>query len=117
MILNIADEQFEEATRRRNEPILTKEEKMLDLFEKVCKKYEQDPKYILANNKNRHRDFVELRQVSMFLFKRKLKYSLFTYGDFFEKDHATVIHSIKQVTNLLQTDPEFQERTSEIFEV
>lgn len=117
MILNIATEQFDELTLLRNEPILTKEKKMSQIFEKVCRVYDQDPKYILANNKNRHRDFVELRQVSMYCFKRKLKYSLLVYGDFFQKDHATVLHSVKQVNNLLQTDQEFRERTAEIFEL
>lgn len=116
MLLNIANEQFQELTLLRNQPILTKEDKMNEIFEKVCRVYEQDPKYILANNNSRHRDFVTVRQVSLYYFKKRLKYSLFVYGNFFKKDHATVLHSIKTVKNLMETDEEYKERTAEIFE-
>lgn len=86
------------------------------IFKKVCDVYELEPKYVLARNKTRLRDIVEIRQISLTLFKHKVASgSLKEKGAYFKKDHATVLHSIKTVKNLRETDRVFREKTAELF--
>ncbi len=68
--------------------------------------------YFLMQTSSRKREFVEARQIAMsLLFKYfKHKMSLSEIGRKFNRDHATVIHSIKCVNNLIELDKEFRER-------
>jgi len=64
-----------------------------------------------AENKTRKREIVKARQIAMFFAKLKSKKSLNYIGKSIGgKDHATVLHAIKVVNNLIETkDPEFYE--------
>lgn len=56
----------------------------------------------------RKRNVVQARQLSMYFAKKYTKASLIVIGEQCGgKDHATVIHSLKTVTNLLDTDKQF----------
>lgn len=58
-------------------------------------------------NKTRKREIVEARQIIMY-FAMKLRLgTLQKVGDYFGKDHATVFHAVKTVTNLMETNKEF----------
>ncbi len=59
-------------------------------------------------SRSRTRDVVVARQLSMFLSKKMTNNSLKSIGKSFGKDHTTVIHAIKSIKNLLDTDNEFQ---------
>ena len=48
-------------------------------------------------NKNQSREFVTPRQVAMFLCRQNLKMSFTKIGDYFKRDHSTVMSSIKRV--------------------
>lgn len=59
--------------------------------------------------KSRKRNIVQARQLSMYFSKKYTKASLVTIGEQCGgKDHATVIHALKTVANLLDTDRQFR---------
>lgn len=58
---------------------------------------------------DRHRDIIKPRQIAMYCIRYYLKLSLTKTGSFFAgkdkyKDHATILHNIKSVNNLIETD-------------
>lgn len=55
-------------------------------------------------SKKRSREIVQARQVSMYLCKKHTNLSLKSIGEALMRDHATVVHAIKTVSNLLETD-------------
>lgn len=66
-------------------------------------------------SKSKKREMVQARQLSMHFAKKYTKYSLAMIGkQCGNKDHATVIHAIKTVANLLETDKQFRALASEI---
>ena len=67
------------------------------------------------NTRSRKREVVLVRQVSMFLAKKYLDMSTSKIGQFIGKrDHATVLHACKTVTNLADTDKQFRNELNEI---
>jgi len=61
------------------------------------------------NSKTRKRDIVQARQLSMYFSKKHTKASLATIGlHCGNKDHATVLHACRTVTNLIETDKQFR---------
>lgn len=65
--------------------------------------------------KTRKRQFVQARQLSMYLAKNYTKNSLKVIGKYFGgRDHSTVIHSCQSIKDLLDTDPDFKESVEEI---
>ena len=65
--------------------------------------------------KTRRRDIVEARQLAMAVIMLNPKESLTKVGKYFNKDHATVLHSVKTIANLRQTDKSFREKTNLFF--
>jgi len=67
------------------------------------------------NARTRKREVVQARQVAMYFSKKHTKSSLATIGMHCgNKDHATVLHACKTVTNLLETDKRFRTNLLEI---
>lgn len=62
----------------------------------------------LLSKKTRKREVVEARQVLMKYRNENLKMSLAQASKPYGKDHATAIHAIKTVNNLLETDSNFR---------
>jgi chromosomal replication initiator protein len=61
------------------------------------------------NSKTRKREIVQARQLSMYFSKKHTKASLATIGlHCGNKDHATVLHACRTVTNLIETDKQFR---------
>lgn len=58
-------------------------------------------------SKSRKRELVEYRQIAMHILKGYTTLGCSAIGRIFKKDHATVLHSIKTVENLLRTDKNF----------
>jgi chromosomal replication initiation ATPase DnaA len=87
------------------------------IFNTVCKIFNKDPNEVLLNNKIRKREYVTIRQITMTLFVLKLKFSLNAAGAYFsDKDHTTVLHAIKTVKNILDTDQEFRKKVGYLFD-
>lgn len=74
------------------------------IFLLVAKYYELDStEYVYS--KNRKREFVYPRQVSMYLIKHNTTFSLENIGRRYNgKDHSTVTHAIKVINNLMDTE-------------
>jgi chromosomal replication initiator protein len=65
--------------------------------------------------KTRKREIVQARQIAMFFSKSLTKYSLASIGaQIGNKDHATVLHACKTVTNLKDTDKNFRQFVEDI---
>ncbi len=65
--------------------------------------------------KSRKRNIVQARQLSMYFSKKYTKAPLIVIGEQCGgKDHATVIHSLKTVVNLLETDKQFRATADKI---
>ncbi len=66
-------------------------------------------------SKTRKRQIVIARQLSMYLAKKMTNQSLKAIGDTFGgRDHSTVIHAIKTVRDMMDTDPAFKETLEEL---
>lgn len=67
------------------------------------------------NTNTRKRDIVQARQLSMYFSKKLTKSSLASIGQACgNKDHATVLHACRTVTNLIDTDKQFKLYVDEI---
>lgn len=66
---------------------------------------------------NRKRENVMPRQISMYLIDKYVKTDLQYNGDFFKKDHATVIHAKKTINNLLEYNRDVVNQIREIEDI
>lgn len=67
------------------------------------------------NTRSRKREVVLVRQVAMYLAKKYLDLSTAKIGLYIgNRDHATVLHACKTVTNLCETDKQFRSELSQI---
>lgn len=65
--------------------------------------------------KTRKREIVQARQIAMYFCKNMTKSSLSTIGAMIGgKDHATVLHAYKTISNLIETDKAFKCQIDEI---
>ena len=62
----------------------------------------------IRDSKSRKRELVNSRQVAMFYLKENTNETLNKIGNYFNRDHATVLHAIKTVNNLSDTDKKFR---------
>lgn len=58
-------------------------------------------------SKNRRRHIVKPRQIAIYLGGFFTKLTLTYIGEYFGKDHTTILHSINTVKDLLETDPDY----------
>lgn len=76
------------------------------IVEAVCDQFQTTREELMSHT--RKREIVQARQVGMYLMWLFTSYSLSRIGDYFGgKDHATVIHAKNTVTNLAETDKNF----------
>ena len=67
------------------------------------------------NTRSRKREVVLVRQVAMYLAKKYLDMSTVKIGRYVgDRDHATVVHACKTITNLSETDKQFRNELNEI---
>lgn len=67
------------------------------------------------NSKSRIREIVQARQLSMYFAKKHTKASLASIGEHCgKKDHATVLHACRTISDLLVTDKTFKSQVDEI---
>jgi chromosomal replication initiator protein len=59
-------------------------------------------------SKKRHKSISLPRQVCMYIARQKTRYSLEEIGGYFGgRDHTTVLHAIRSITDSRSTDPQF----------
>lgn len=56
---------------------------------------------------SRTKIFVNSRQISMYLVRTLTNFSLAEIGDFFNRDHSTVINSLRQIEKNIKNNPDF----------
>jgi chromosomal replication initiator protein len=86
----------------------TSREISIDYIQKIVCDYFNLPMEILKS-KTRKREVVQARQISMYFSKKMTKSSLASIGAHCGgKDHATVLHACRTVSNLSETDKQFK---------
>jgi chromosomal replication initiator protein len=93
--------------------VTQKEISVARIAEIVCQYYDIDEQSL--NSSKRTRELAQARQVAMYLAKQHTKLPLAAIGAAIGgRNHATVLHSFKQVTNMLDTDKLFRGQIEEI---
>jgi len=99
-----------------NHPV-TFSNKVCDLVKRVVCDYYEMP-YTIFYKRNRERMNVKVRQVSCYFMQKLLpKVTLKYIGEQIAYNHATVIHSIKTMNNIIDTDRDFKREISEIYRI
>lgn len=79
----------------------------------VCEQLNITP--VKLNSPERTRDVAQARQIAMYLAKRHTKAPLVAIGSAIGgRNHATVLHSCKAVSNQIETDKAFQQQMEEL---
>jgi chromosomal replication initiator protein len=69
----------------------------------------------MMNSKTRKREIVQARQLSMYFSKKLTNNSLSTIGMHCgKKDHATVLHACRAISNLIETDKSFRTQVDDL---
>ena len=103
------DRAMQDILKRSSEYIPTPEA----ILECISKYYCLDETII--RGQQRIRDAVAARQIAMYLIRSMTNLSLDDIGKVFDnRDHSTVLYSIKQVEKQMKKDPSFAERVKEI---
>jgi chromosomal replication initiation ATPase DnaA len=85
----------------------------VSIIEKQCLKlYDFTPAQI--RHKSRKREIVVTRQLIMYFVHQFTKLSLAKNGALVGKTHGTVLHAIKTITNLAETDKQFRAKLERI---
>ena len=77
---------------------------MTDVLRQVAAQYGTTPDLIRGSG--RARDIVIPRQVAQYLIRELTEHSLPEIGQFFGRDHSTVMHGINKITEQMGKDPE-----------
>lgn len=93
------------------------DDKMAEYIITVVGKYfDIDYRYYLTNS--RKRELAYARQISMYFIKKFTQLPLELIGKkFSDKNHATVLHSIKTINNLMQIDKEVRKQIYDLDKV
>ena len=84
-----------------------------DILEKVCHHYGVTQQSVFS--KSRKRDYVQVRQISMYLAQKHTKLSAARIGQLIgNRDHSTVIHSCNTIEKRLKIDKAFVAELSSI---
>lgn len=83
--------------------------------EVVCRYYGKDSTYLDISS--RKHEYVKVRQVCMYMIRKIFKLGYTRMGIDFNKDHATIIYSVKTIEGFLQYDKELQKEIDDIEKV
>lgn len=88
-------------------------DKIMRIAEMTCRVCNIELDKLLS--RSRKREYVQARQIVCFLCNKYMKIKLMDLGEFFGKDHSTIIHSRDNITNLLDIkDTEVVDIISEV---
>ena len=106
--MHLAERVIKRAVKVDNHPLTID-----DILEKVCKHYGVTQQEVMS--KSRKRDFVQVRQVSMYLAQKYTKMPAGRIGQLIGgRDHSTVIHSCSAIEKRLKVDKAFMEDLNSI---
>ena len=106
--MRLAERVIKRAVKVDNKPLTVD-----DILERVCDHYNVSPQNVFS--KSRKRDYVIVRQVSMYLAQKYTKMPASRIGQLIGgRDHSTVIHSCSTVEQRLKVDKSFSAEISSI---
>ena len=106
--MRLAERIIKRAVKVDNHPLTVDE-----ILEKVCRHYNVEQRQVFG--KSRKRDYVQVRQVSMYLAQKHTKMPASRIGQLIgNRDHSTVIHSCNAIEQRLKVDLAFQAEISSI---
>ena len=106
--MRLAERIIKRAVKVDNHPLTIDE-----ILEKVCRHYNVEQRQVFS--KSRKRDYVQVRQVSMYLAQKYTKMPAGRIGQLIgNRDHSTVIHSCNAIEQRLKVDMAFQAEISSI---
>ena len=106
--MRLAERVIKRAVKVDNHPLTID-----DILEKVCQHYNVSQQHVFS--KSRKRDYVQVRQVSMYLAQKYTKMPASRIGQLIgNRDHSTVIHSCNTVEQRLKVDKAFSAELSSI---
>lgn len=73
-----------------------------NIVERICRNYNVSKESVLSES--RKSDLTSVRKICMYVLKNKLNMTLAKIGRFFQRDHSTVITSIKDVEKMIEKD-------------
>lgn len=73
-----------------------------NIIERICRNYNVSKDSVLSES--RKSDLTTVRKICMYVLKNKLNMTLSKIGRFFQRDHSTVITSIKDVEKMIEKD-------------
>ena len=86
-----------------------------DIIDHVCKAFEITTDEIASNSRLRNICFA--RQVAMHIIRQRVRnYTLNNIGAHFNRDHATVMHSLKAISNQVETDYRVRTRVNQLMQ-
>lgn len=87
--------------------------KLMDFIVKVVQNYYKvDEDYF--RRKTRKYEIVFPRQIAMYLIKKNTKLSLYSIGEKFGKNHATIINGLKRISGYIQVDKKVKKQVKDI---
>ena len=106
--MHLAERVIKRAVKVDNHPLTID-----DILEKVCQHFGVTQQQVVS--KSRKRDYVQVRQVSMYLAQKYTKMPASCIGQLIgSRDHSTVIHSCSAVEQRLKLDKAFVEEINSI---
>ena len=106
--MHLAERIIKRAVKVDNHPLTID-----DIVEKVCKHYGVSQQNVFS--KSRKRDYVQVRQISMYLAQKYTKMPASRIGQLIGgRDHSTVLHSCSAVEQRLKVDKAFAEELNSI---
>ena len=106
--MHLAERVIKRAVKVDNHPLTVD-----DILEKVCNHFNVTQQNVFS--RSRKREYVLVRQVSMYLAQKYTKMPALRIGQLIgNRDHSTVIHSCSTIEKRLKIDKDFQSEMSEI---
>jgi chromosomal replication initiator protein len=106
--LHLAERVIKRAVKVDNHPLTID-----DIIEKVCNHFGVSQQQVFS--KSRKRDYVQVRQVSMYLAQKYTKMPASRIGQLIGgRDHSTVLHSCNTVEQRLKVDKGFMDELESI---
>jgi chromosomal replication initiation ATPase DnaA len=90
---------------------------MMTSMMKIAAREMNIPENMLWSTK-RQKEFVQLRQILMWTFRMNYpQIPLRMISELFQRDHATILHAIKQIESSISTDPIYRGVMENLFDV
>jgi chromosomal replication initiator protein len=106
--MHLAERVIKRAVKVDNHPLTID-----DILEKVCQHFGVSQQHVIS--KSRKRDYVQVRQVSMYLAQKYTKMPASRIGQLIGgRDHSTVIHSCSTIEQRMKLDKAFVEELNSI---